>query len=149
VSGQTVTMTLTEFLLARIAEDEETARDAALEAGVTGFGDERRASGAHWVASYHEVCLRRVEGEPRKKLLEGRALGLSVAKHVRTHDPARVLAECEAKRRIVGIHSGPEFGVERRHLCWDSLIRDDKCETLHALALPYADHLDYREEWKP
>jgi hypothetical protein len=48
-----------------------------------------------------------------------------------------VLAECEAKRRIVecatNMHtSGPD---------WDEACR--------FLALPYADHPDYREEWKP
>ena len=43
--------------------------------------------------------------------------------------PARVLAECEAKRRIVELISSPGMQVFR------------------LLALPYADHPDYREEW--
>ena len=56
--------------------------------------------------------------------------------------PGRVLAEVEAKRRI----------IERD---WSDL--DDgwydgwyvQADTLKLLALPYADHLDYREEWRP
>ncbi len=65
----------------------------------------------------------------------------------------RVLVECEAKRRVVAEHpidtdvinpgcrvcdSTPEDGV------WG----DGPCATLRALALPYADHPDYREEWR-
>jgi hypothetical protein len=53
----------------------------------------------------------------------------------------RSLADCEAKRRIVRMHQPPT-------ICgWD--CRDGRCPTLRALALPYADHPDYREEWKP
>jgi hypothetical protein len=44
--------------------------------------------------------------------------------------PARVLAECEAKRRIVEQVNGMEY-------------------VLRLLALPYADHEDYRPEWRP
>jgi hypothetical protein len=52
-------------------------------------------------------------------------------------DARRVLAECEAKRRIVD-----EFAPRlRMNGDFDGLFR--------ALALPYADHPDYREEWKP
>ena len=48
---------------------------------------------------------------------------------------ARVLAVCEAKREIVDWH-----GLTLEH---------DACRTLRALALPYADRPDYREEWRP
>lgn len=48
-------------------------------------------------------------------------------------DRARVLAECEAKRRIVE---------------WDE-VQLEEHPVLRFLALPYADHPDYREEWKP
>lgn len=57
---------------------------------------------------------------------------------------ARVLAECGAKRRIV-------------EMAWHHLGDDDyawgmeeaKRQILAVLALPYADHPDYREEWRP
>lgn len=51
--------------------------------------------------------------------------------------PARVLAECEAKRRIVEV--AERFGT------WEGGMAD---VTLRYLALPYADHPDYRDEWK-
>ena len=60
--------------------------------------------------------------------------------------PARVLAECEAKRRIVqmwadptGQWSGPQAEAARAQ----------KDRTLRILALPYADHPDYDEAWRP
>jgi Family of unknown function (DUF6221) len=58
--------------------------------------------------------------------------------------PARVLAECKAKRAIVGRHQqyeGNGICEECRHY--------DPCDTLRFLAAVYADHPDYREEWKP
>ena len=51
------------------------------------------------------------------------------------HDPARVLAECEAKWRIV-----KEWG-------WSETLDGDGL--MRIMALPYADHPDYRQEWKP
>lgn len=57
--------------------------------------------------------------------------------------PARVLAECEAKRRV----------VERCAALADIQVRRQTRElagdTLRALALPYADHSDYDEAWRP
>jgi hypothetical protein len=99
-------MTLTEFLEARIAEDEAVARHSL-------NGD--------------------IEYLPSLTTKHGDVLYLGV-----TH-PARVLAECEAKRRI----------VER----WRYLIRHGDTGLLEwvakVLALPYADHPDYPDEWKP
>jgi hypothetical protein len=46
---------------------------------------------------------------------------------------SRVLADCEAKRQIMS-------------LCEDI---DDGWAVLARLALSYADHPDYREEWRP
>jgi hypothetical protein len=72
---------------------------------------------------------------------------------LRFADPARVLAEVEAKRRIIAEHADgedhecePRFGeidwtTGRQHLL--------PCPTLRLLALPYADHEDYDEAWRP
>lgn len=89
---------LTEFLLARIAEDERAARAAGTA-----------SSGALAVA---------LLPEPTRL-------------HVMTWAPNRVLAECEAKRRIVTLISSPGM------------------QTLRLLALPYEDHPDYQPEWTP
>ena len=80
--------------------------------------------------------------------------------------PGRVLAECEAKRRIVEAH--PLVTDQRRLVpAWpgsapgvacancggnpvdsSAPIEDiGPCDTLLALAAVYADHPDYRQEW--
>jgi hypothetical protein len=87
------TMTLIDFLLARIAEDEAVARDSLA--------------------------------------LYGPGSSLYVARH----DPARVLAECAAKRRIIAAHEAADFALN------DDVIR--------LLALPYAEHPDFDEAWRP
>ena len=55
--------------------------------------------------------------------------------------PTRILAKCEAKRRIVALH--PEM------LGWCQGCADETypCRTLRELARPYTDHPDFRKEW--
>ena len=102
------TLTLTDFLLARIAEDEAVARSS-----------ERR------------MCERLT--------------------------PERLLAECEAKRRIVDMHShsSPVAGAPRR-LRADAVATEvgvtgepetRPCDTLRALAAIWSDHPDYDPDW--
>lgn len=74
----------------------------------------------------------------------------------------------DAKRRIVELHqitvrkldttpfdpytgerNEPEFEVECAVCGWATTDQTSGCDTLRLLALPYADHADYREEWKP
>lgn len=73
--------------------------------------------------------------------------------HITRYDPARVLAECEAKRRIVEEHRpGGKEGERYCGCCWlDDLEawEPHPCPTMKAIALPYADHPDFREEWRP
>lgn len=105
------TLTLSDFLLARIADDEEWAR-------LFGCADEH------------------VNTEPHPGCRE------------------RTVADCEAKRRIVDAHvriltsplDGPTHAPNG--YCADDLC-DWPCRTLRLLALPYADHPDYRDEWRP
>lgn len=70
---------------------------------------------------------------------------------VTTFDPARVLREVEAKRRIINEHPCGEDGY-----CYDDETHSRGCKwlwpcpTLRLLALPYTDHDVYRrEEWMP
>ena len=96
------TMTLTEFLYARIAEDE-----AAIYAP------------AEW--------------------------------------KQHVLAECDAKRRIVALHETVHNIPTNTTFCVvcgidqaaKVIFGQFPCQTLRLLALPYADHPDYRDEWRP
>ena len=149
---------LTDFLLARIAEDEAMARAAALDVGWDGFGESRIRSGQRWVARYHEVCRSRplpdeapAEAFRRMTIADCGALGLGPARHIARHDPARVLAECGAKRRIVDLHGRPHEcsiyegdEIDNCHWCLDG----DECSTLRLLAMIYASHPDFREEWR-
>lgn len=113
---------LTDFLLARIAEDEAFASEASC---------------GPWEASRNREVL---GGDPQRLIAHPRQA--TNARFIRRHNPARVLAECEAKRRIVEeatLGAAPDTDLWAQ-VAWD---------VLRLLALPYADHADYREEWRP
>ncbi|TMU98079.1 DUF6221 family protein [Streptomyces sp. DASNCL29] len=73
----------------------------------------------------------------------------TIANHIVTHDPARVLREIDAKRRIIA-----EVVPEARkaeamiHEEWGS-GSDTAGDLLRLLALPYADRPGYKESWRP
>jgi len=117
-----MTLTLTDFLLARIAEDEVAIRRASMFP-------------PRWVARPDDVGQPIIAGSFRVA-----TCAESVMDHIARHDPARVLAECEAKRAVVGLHP------EMLGWCQGCAHESYPCRTLLALALPYADHPDYREE---
>lgn len=129
-------ITLTDFLLARIAEDERRANDALAEPNYPHFGN---------TAADALLGLAESEGADTFALL-----------HFGRHRPARVLAECEAKRRIVeewraADKAEEEFDGEGDG--WPEIDRlrsvvDALCGAMKALALPYADHEDFKEEWR-
>ncbi len=126
-------MNLAEFLLARIAEDEAAATAATVA---------------------NEV------DEP-----SGYAHLPDDGPHIARWSPARVLAECEAKRGILRLHSPPDQdedgpiykgSLTQCRACGpgDSWMAEQyadvyayPCPTVEALALPYADHPDYQQEW--
>lgn len=126
-------MTLTEFLLARITEDEAVAREAR----------------------EHEYSFRVRDASPFRWKPEEAGYARLIA------TPARVLAECDAKRRIVAAHRcvdisdwvkdpPPSRCGQCRNLAMDRhLLSLWPCPTIRALGLPYADHPDYRQEWRP
>ena len=121
--NDTQELTLTDFLLARIAEDEAAARAAEGPAQTP------------WRATYGRQVETARDGylvTPEDEHSYTTDPPDDVALHIARHDPARVLAECEAKRRIVQNAQDPG----------DDLF-------VAILALPYADHPDYREEWRP
>ena len=78
--------------------------------------------------------------------------------HASPFDPARVRADCTARRRIVLAcrESRPDthlLGARPQGLGDFPLSPHDQHQlaalTLALLALPYAGHRDYREEWRP
>lgn len=123
------TLTITAFLEQRIAEDEAVARAA--------YGG-AESGGQWWVDGPAEVSRKfwiYATGEKFKHE--------STAQHIARHDPARVLADCVAKRTIV-----ESCRVDYE----DSLTSGDDTmalatEVLMGLASIWADHADYRAEW--
>lgn len=154
---------ITTFLLARIAEDEQLAREALRLTeprqrwSVTEtWGEVSDRSGTVNQLFYVTAWANGSHAIGRSAQADDRA----VYDHLARHDPARVLAECEAKRRIVELHSGDE--PLRAHDCPGRSWLDDEavayiggervtyvhpCPTLRALAVAYRDHPDYQQEW--
>lgn len=106
-------MTITEFLLARIADDETSAQRGRSHPDPSTFA--RDNYGYLWV------------------------------------QPAHVLAECEAKRRLVELHH--EEGAAGATYCSSCEDRDRHdgepwpCPTIRVLASVYADHPDFDPAW--
>jgi len=77
------------------------------------------------------------------------------AEHIARHDPARVLAEVDAKRRILAEHPIAR-GVSNQPVCATCATRDGygdlegdwPCQTARLLALPHAERDGYRDEWR-
>lgn len=146
-------MTLTEFLHARIAEDEE----AALKLRGTGFQRWERVEYERSVGGF----IPNIWEDWRPHPPEGgdsRGLGyVPLSDHIARHDPARVLADCEAKRQIIAEHSAkPRRSWFECAVCFDPDggpgdydFMTWPCPTLRYLALPHADHPDYDEAWRP
>jgi hypothetical protein len=129
-----------DFLLARIAEDEGRVRDADSD------GEYRIA----WLTyrnpdgsmRYTALASDRRDGDWHVTGMHDPRNPASVSIVL---DARRVLAECDAKRRIAELHfprsSNPNICNEDEDVL--------PCETQRLLALPYADHPDYRREWRP
>lgn len=145
------------FLIARLAEDEQIARDA-------GFSQQSKTRQQEWIAQATEwpggehPFLDGVKVTDRMGIATFVANGGARAEHVARHDPARVLAEVAAKRAILAEHkhapatepSTDDFGCQ---IC--AYDRGDCvlygwgwCNTVRLLAAPYADHPDYDPAWR-
>jgi len=70
--------------------------------------------------------------------------------HITRHNPKRVLAEVEAKRQVLIEHQPwrPRW-CSTCDVPGDYQGREHGCTTVRLLALPYADHPDYRDAWRP
>ncbi|MEV6548040.1 DUF6221 family protein [Streptomyces sp. NPDC051597] len=145
---------LVQFLRDRLDEDERTSRLAADETGGT------------WRAYYKQI----VAVNPKFGEDPADANTSEVAAHIARHDPARVLREVEAKRRIVDAYLPPGVSPHPGEPCinydgqgpaeydeFDPCVRHVIANErrfhgdymLRLLALPYADQPGYRKEWRP
>lgn len=103
-------MDLTEFLLARITEDEVEAQ----------AGDQHFPGFLGRLSEYDGLLSEEVA-------------------HIARFDPARVLAECAAKRLIIERASHQAPGTE---------YEESYREVLECLAVVYDEHPDYLPEWR-
>lgn len=146
------------FLDARLNDDEAALRKAAELCGC-------HLPAPSWAFDDEETDGRiLVSGEPHPELKRrlgrrwnGSYDGLFAAQHIVRHDPARVLREVNAKRRLLDEHPNvndgscgtcvtPQWGYPTRG---GSSPQAYPCTTLRLLALSYADHPDYQECWRP
>lgn len=146
-------MTITDFLLARISEDEiDLAGERDIDSNPFPHGPVR-PQGPGWVT----LDGRDVTGDYDYWFSE-----LPI-----TREAQRWELECDAKRKIVELHPlttdvvpvdtgpNPGYGCETCHTVTSGRIDDvdyvealGPCDTLLALASVYADDPQFREEWK-
>jgi Family of unknown function (DUF6221) len=146
-------VTITEFLAARLNETEAAAKAAA--------SDPVGAMEAHFEAeALQEEQDWRLYPDRKTEYSRGQADALHwAAARVRErmrplslHDPARVLREAEAKRKILAEHRLDDMVPGVCYRCrygvpahWESTPYP--CPTLRALAAVYAAHPDYDPDW--
>jgi hypothetical protein len=158
-----------EFLEARIAEDEQIARAAT--AGPWKWDETiDQAMDEAFLYAPDDVPVILGLGMHAPGFLECSDEDRS---HIAAHDPSRVLAECAAKRAIVGKVSGwdheyndgdpwyscglaagtfddePGSGCanESKHGRCTCDLANRQRKLLAPLAAVYKDHLDYQQEW--
>lgn len=134
---------LVQWLRAQLDEDERIAR--AVE-------DRSAPWDGQWMADGNSA-VRTLNGHVLFYRHDERPLKPGLTEHVARHDPARVLREIDAKRRIIDEivprmnqmddQLEAEFGTPRNPEPYES------GNLLRLLALPYADRDGYREEWAP
>ncbi len=123
--------TITEFIAARLDEDEATARaahdlmDEPWKVYPEG-PEEENYSGGYRVSNGGTIAGWVEEAK---------------AVHIARHDPARVLREVEAKRAIL------ENSIIVMDKYAGGMYLDFVRETLRHLAAAYSDHPDYNPEW--
>lgn len=133
-------MDLLDFIRARLDDGEAFARNA--------FGEHNNA-----VADWRELWSGAVQVGPHEDPIETQ--DSQITRHIICHDPTRMLAEVTAKRRIVELAeeaTGLDMQVDNEFRVGS---RDSEAEPyvgdliLRLLALPFADHPDYDDSWRP
>lgn len=135
-------MTIVEFLLARVEEDEALARSA---------------SPGPWHVDAESTEVLAVDGIV---VADGFALSgpqtRATTAHIARHDPARVLSECAAKRAVLGLLTVAEQHVadvrrsasEYRFVSAAESPRDAILCAVQLLAAVYADHPEFDPAWR-
>jgi hypothetical protein len=129
-----VTDDLVKFLRARLDDDERDAQAVGYSTAeaVDGLWDSKFVQLRGSVTTYNTT-----------------ELPADLAVHMARHDPARVLAEVDAKRRLLDkTHPELQWADSAAEGEWGN-YQEAALDFLKIMALPYADHPDYRPEWAP
>lgn len=131
---------LVAFLEERLDDDEYRAKAARSESWTV----EQDAAATPGQVPAESRVVMGAGGESGVARVNGRDRAL----HIARHDPARVLHEIEAKRSILDQVTRIDLSA-RRTVGPPEGANVAMVGVLEMLALPYADHTDYREEWRP
>lgn len=143
---------LAEWLRAQLDEDERLARHAL-----------------EWAPSPWVGAFKQVTSEPEGSIKTVASTNSAqVSHHIERWEPEAVLAEVEAKGRLIDLHwhnvdrvdiapFDPLTGLKREpsydvtcHICgWVGERTTSTCLTLRLLAWPYRDRPGFRDEWRP
>lgn len=149
---------LVKFLRARLDDDEAAARAASEPESWMELNREPRPN---WHVQYWadpDVAAAIADPESSAYPVATTPEGMDEAdaaariQHIVRHDPARVLREVEAKRQLILWYEKPEESTalpDYFNRFNTSVQQSVLVQVLRHLALPYADHPDYREEWRP
>ena len=143
-----MTVSIVEFLEARLTEDEAAANAVWPDRGGWAYDRDRfevRTASGDPVASV--ARYRTEDGWTHTTILEAEG------EHIARHDAARVLREVAAKRAILEYHATTlheATPLRRQSMSDEQFARVlDAERTLGWLAAVYSDHPEYREEWRP
>ena len=130
---------LIAFLNARLDEDKASAAKA----------QKKRRSPWRVIDS---IRMRVISGSPNRDLVVAETPGDGIADHIARHDPARVLREVEAGRRILARYEDCLARMEDpdypQGVAADQ-AREYEDFVLPNLAAAWSGHPDYDQEWNP
>ena len=132
--------TLVGFIEARLDEDERRARAATpgpWERATGGTETDFNGSGVY-------VFMDRIVADLRAAKMPNH---VADAEHIARHDPARVLRDVEAKRKLLAFLVVLAGETDLGDAWWR--LEQSHPAPLRLLAAPYSDHPDYRSEWSP
>lgn len=143
MTEQQASEALADFLRARL-DEEEAAALAASDGPWTAW----RAGRVGGLGHLEHAVMR--PGQKAGSRAPIAAASWVDAEHVARHDPARALREIEAKRGLLSLRDRLSYGAE---VDTSALMLRGGAYVLEVAvqwaALAYADHPDYREEWRP
>lgn len=134
-----MTADLVGWLRAQLDEDEAKARDAGGQWHFAILRGSPSVVAAEYVAveeydrDWPAVVASSVSSDDAQRMM-----------HIAAWDPARVLVEVEAKRRIVDSFAASQEPLTAR-TAEKAVVR----MVLKLMALPYADRPGYRDQWRP